>query len=99
MVQKEEFRIKTVQICLHKNYLEYFISYRTGPNNWGIFLILPVTIGEGFGPAAAGEISPVVCMLKNGLSSCHFLFNQSPQSENLIGCRCTSNFLSQIIFL
>ena len=36
-----------------------------GPNNWGIFLILPVTTGEGIGPA--GEISPVVCMLKNGL--------------------------------
>ena len=37
-----------------------------GPNNWGIFLILPVTTGEGIGPA--GEISPVVCMLKNGLT-------------------------------
>ena len=36
-----------------------------GPNNWGIFLILPVTTGEGIGPA--GEISPVVCMLKNAL--------------------------------
>ena len=36
-----------------------------GPNNWGIFLILPITTGEGIGPA--GEISPVVCMLKNGL--------------------------------
>ena len=36
-----------------------------GPNNWGIFLILLVTTGEGIGPA--GEISPVVCMLKNGL--------------------------------
>ena len=36
-----------------------------GPNNWGIFLIFPVTTGEGIGPA--GEISPVVCMLKNGL--------------------------------
>ena len=36
-----------------------------GPNNWGIFLILPVTTGEGIGPA--GESSPVVCMLKNGL--------------------------------
>ena len=36
-----------------------------GPNNWGIFLILPVTTGEGIGPD--GEISPVVCMLKNSL--------------------------------
>ena len=36
-----------------------------GPNNWGISLILPVTTGEGIGPA--GEISPLVCMLKNGL--------------------------------
>ena len=36
-----------------------------GPNNWGIFLILFVTTGEGIGPA--GEIFPVVCMLKNGL--------------------------------
>ena len=36
-----------------------------GPNSWGIFLILPVTTGEGTGPD--GEISPVVCMLKNGL--------------------------------
>ena len=39
-----------------------------GPNNWGIFLILPVATGEGIGPA--GEISPVVCMLKNGLVQC-----------------------------
>ena len=31
----------------------------------GIFLTLPVTIGEGIGPA--GESFPVVCMLKNGL--------------------------------
>ena len=37
-----------------------------GPNNWGIFLTLPVTTGESIGPA--GEISPVVCMLKNGLT-------------------------------
>ena len=37
-----------------------------GPNNWGIFLILPVTTGEGIGPA--GDIFPVVCMLKNGLT-------------------------------
>ena len=36
-----------------------------GPNNWGIFLILPATTGKGIGPA--GEISPVVYMLKNGL--------------------------------
>ena len=36
-----------------------------GPDNWGIFLTLFVTTGEGIGPA--GEISPVVCMLKNGL--------------------------------
>ena len=36
-----------------------------GPNKWGIFLILTVTTGEGVGPA--GGISPVVCMLKNGL--------------------------------
>ena len=55
------------------NYLEYFKtkkslhlkSYPVGPNNWGIFLILLVTTGEGIRPA--GEISPVVCMLKNGL--------------------------------
>ena len=40
-----------------------------GPNNWGIFLILPVTTREGIGPA--GEISPVVCMLKNGLLKVH----------------------------
>ena len=40
-----------------------------GPNNWGIFLIWPVTTGEGIGPA--GEISPVVCMLKNGLALLH----------------------------
>ena len=37
-----------------------------GPNQWGIFLILTVTTGEGVGPA--GGNSPVVCMLKNGLS-------------------------------
>ena len=37
-----------------------------GPNKWGIFLILTVTTGEGVGPA--GGLSPVVCMLKNGLS-------------------------------
>ena len=36
-----------------------------GPNKWGIFLILPVSTGEGIGPV--GEISPVVCMLKDGL--------------------------------
>ena len=36
-----------------------------GPNNWEIFLILLITTGEGIGPA--GEISPVVFMLKNGL--------------------------------
>ena len=36
-----------------------------GPNNWGIFLILPVTTGVGIG--LDGEISPVVCMFKNGL--------------------------------
>ena len=29
-------------------------------------MVLPVTTGEGIGPA--GEISPVVCMLKNGLN-------------------------------
>ena len=42
-------------------------SYQVGQNNWGIFLILLVTTVEGIGPT--GEISPVVCMLKNGLIS------------------------------
>ena len=37
------------------------------PNNWGIFLILLVTTGEGIG--TAGEISPVAGVLKNGLTT------------------------------
>ena len=62
------FRVdtKTIYSILKLRNLYSLKSYPVGPNNWGIFLILPVTTGEGVGPA--GEISPVVCMLKNGLS-------------------------------
>ena len=58
------FRVdtKTIQIVLKLRNLYNLKSYLVGPNNWGIFLILPVTTGEGIG--TAGEISPVVCMLK-----------------------------------
>ena len=52
-----------------------------GPNNWGIFLILPVTTGEGIGPA--GEISPVVCMLKNALDVIHS--KATPYSPQRVG--------------
>ena len=51
-----------------------------GPNNWGIFLILPVTTGEGIGPA--GEISPVVCMLKNGLTKMQSTKMQSTKMQS-----------------
>ena len=58
------FRVdtRTILSILKLRNLYNLKSYPVGPNNWGIFLILPVTIGEGIGPA--GEISPVVCMLK-----------------------------------
>ena len=61
------FRVdtKTIYSILKLRNLYNLKSYPVGPNNWGIFLTLPVTTGEGIGPA--GEISPVVCMLKNGL--------------------------------
>ena len=61
------FRVdtKTIYSILKLRKLYDLKSYPVGPNNGGIFLILPVTTGEGIGPA--GKISPVVCMLKNGL--------------------------------
>ena len=61
------FRVdtKTISSILKLRNIYNLKSYPVGPNNWGIFLILLVTTGEGIGPA--GEISPVVCMIKNGL--------------------------------
>ena len=59
------FDTKTIYSILKLRNLYSLKSYPVGPNNWGIFLILPVTTGEGVGPA--GEILPVVCMLKNSL--------------------------------
>ena len=61
------FRVdtKTILSILKVRNLYNLKSYPVGPNNWGIFLTFPITTGEGIGPA--GEISPVVCMLKNGL--------------------------------
>ena len=52
------FRVKT------KKSLQ-FEKLSSGPKQLVNFLILLVSTGEGIGPA--GEISPVVCMLKNGL--------------------------------
>ena len=52
------FRVdtKTIYSILKLRSLYNLKSYLVGPNNWGIFLILPVITGEGIGPA--GENFP-----------------------------------------
>lgn len=78
-----------VDCLLHVDNFKIVLSlqkHREGANNWGIFQILAIATGEGIGPA--GEISPVVCMLKNGL------FQVQVKGVILYRCQCIFIYFS-----